>query len=425
MKIALTLAGGGSKGSYEMGAWQALNELNKEFHIVTGTSIGALNGGMMVQGEYQRCYDLWQKINIDNVLYNGFEIENFNLKQILKTPEFKTFLHHYIRQFKTDITPFKHLMEDYIKPDLIRNSEIIFGVNVSKFPKIKKEEVVLNELSDSDIKHYLLASCSIFPVFPICRFHGKQYIDGGYSDNLPIDFAFKLGANKVIAIDLNHNITHKHYLNHEDVSYIYPKWDLGSFLYFDRDFITRNRMLGYYDVYKYFGYYDGFKFTFIKNEKNNIDASKITNIILEDDTKYNELNLKNYIKIKGYENTYSYLNKHLKEKIKDYDYYLKTLEELLVIFDYNINDIYEVIDIVKDLENKIKEINYDEYQENLNLIKSISKKREYINNTNKKEFVSLIYNKQYDYEFKMFIKQTNVELYLAMIFIEEGFTNEI
>ena len=33
-KTALVLAGGGSRGSYELGVWQALRELDIDIHIV-------------------------------------------------------------------------------------------------------------------------------------------------------------------------------------------------------------------------------------------------------------------------------------------------------------------------------------------------------------------------------------------------------
>ena len=46
-KYAVTLAGGGSKGIYQIGAWKALDELGIEFEAVTGTSIGAINGAFM------------------------------------------------------------------------------------------------------------------------------------------------------------------------------------------------------------------------------------------------------------------------------------------------------------------------------------------------------------------------------------------
>ena len=41
---ALVLGGGGAKGSYEVGVWKALNKLNMKFDIVTGVSIGSING---------------------------------------------------------------------------------------------------------------------------------------------------------------------------------------------------------------------------------------------------------------------------------------------------------------------------------------------------------------------------------------------
>lgn len=35
MKRAIVLAGGGTKGSYEVGVWRALNELGIDYQIVT------------------------------------------------------------------------------------------------------------------------------------------------------------------------------------------------------------------------------------------------------------------------------------------------------------------------------------------------------------------------------------------------------
>ena len=51
MKRALVLNGGGSRGAYEIGAWQALDELGVRFDGVYGTSIGALNAAFFAQGD--------------------------------------------------------------------------------------------------------------------------------------------------------------------------------------------------------------------------------------------------------------------------------------------------------------------------------------------------------------------------------------
>ena len=40
MKRAIVLAGGGAKGSYQMGFWTAIRELGIDFQITTGSSVG-------------------------------------------------------------------------------------------------------------------------------------------------------------------------------------------------------------------------------------------------------------------------------------------------------------------------------------------------------------------------------------------------
>ena len=54
---ALVLSGGGSKGSYQIGVWKALRELNIKIDIVTGTSAGALNAALITQNTYRRAID--------------------------------------------------------------------------------------------------------------------------------------------------------------------------------------------------------------------------------------------------------------------------------------------------------------------------------------------------------------------------------
>ena len=44
MKRALVLSGGGAKGAYQLGVYKALKRLGIKINIITGTSIGAING---------------------------------------------------------------------------------------------------------------------------------------------------------------------------------------------------------------------------------------------------------------------------------------------------------------------------------------------------------------------------------------------
>ena len=50
---ALVLAGGGARGSYQVGVWKALMELDWHPQIITGTSVGSLNGAMFVLDLYE------------------------------------------------------------------------------------------------------------------------------------------------------------------------------------------------------------------------------------------------------------------------------------------------------------------------------------------------------------------------------------
>ena len=49
---ALVLAGGGARGSYQVGVWRALTELGWRPGIITGTSVGSLNGAMFALDLY-------------------------------------------------------------------------------------------------------------------------------------------------------------------------------------------------------------------------------------------------------------------------------------------------------------------------------------------------------------------------------------
>lgn len=62
MKQAIALAGGGTKGAYQVGAWKAMRELGVPFDIVTGTSIGSVTAALMVQDDFDRAWELWTHI---------------------------------------------------------------------------------------------------------------------------------------------------------------------------------------------------------------------------------------------------------------------------------------------------------------------------------------------------------------------------
>lgn len=83
MKTALVLSGGGAKGAYEAGCIRALQEMGYEFDLVCGTSIGALNGLLVAQKDFDSMYRMWEELSIEQVMKEPLNLD-FRL-----TPSFR------------------------------------------------------------------------------------------------------------------------------------------------------------------------------------------------------------------------------------------------------------------------------------------------------------------------------------------------
>lgn len=260
IKRAIVLSGGGSKGSYQIGAWKALNALNIDYDIVTGTSIGAFNGALMVQRDYERALELWQDIDIDKVMINGLNLRTDLNYYIEHRDKLLPFVKSYTNNKGMDIAPLKMLLNAYVNEQKFFSSSVDYGLVSVKIPSFQPCQKRKSSMTKENLKSWILASASCFPAFPICEIDNEGYIDGGYYDNLPIDFAWQLGAQDVIAIALNPK-PHK-YSKHPLVQCIQPKERLGGMLDFDKTTMSANITLGYLDTLKSFGKLMGRDFSF-------------------------------------------------------------------------------------------------------------------------------------------------------------------
>lgn len=260
-KRALVLGGGGSKGAYQVGAYQALCELGVEFDMVVGVSIGALNGAIITQGDFSQLKTLWQHIDIDSVLNNGLNWTSKIDYYFENTQKIIPFLKSYAHNKGMDTAPLQHILEKYLDWQRLQDSRIDFGLVCLEVPSLTPREITKQHIKKGYLPKWILASASCFPAFPIYEIDGKSYIDGGYYDNLPIDLAFKMGASEVIAISLNPEFQTKYDIN-PLVTHIKPSMNLGTMLDFTQDSIKHNIQLGYLDTMRAFGKYQGRSFTF-------------------------------------------------------------------------------------------------------------------------------------------------------------------
>ena len=264
-KIALVLGGGGTKGAYQAGAIKALKELGIEFDLVTGTSIGAMHACMVVQHDEDKLDEIWDNITSHNIINDELSLDLNPEKLYQERDLILPFFKKYMREKGTDVTPLKQMLEDVVDPEKIRSSDIDFACMATVYPNFEPF-VIDKQMLETRGPEYLLASASCFPIFPVCEIDGNRYIDGGYSDNLPINLAFAKGATEVIAIDLRVNPHHPDYMRRQHVTYLAPVFDLGVMMDFNRDQIETSRLMGYNDVMKRYGKYKGMGYTFLPHE---------------------------------------------------------------------------------------------------------------------------------------------------------------
>ena len=261
-KIGLVLSGGGSKGAYEAGVYKALRKLHINIDIVTGTSIGAVNGMMIVQKSYYKIRKFWRSVSFSKI----YKEEEFPIIKDLKLSKvYAQYAKAFINGGGLDVSKMAKMFDEYYNPRKFFNSNIDFGVvtyNMTKRkPVIKKKK----DLTPKNLKDYILASASCYPAFQPYKIGKDLYIDGGYHDNLPINLAAELGATKIIAVDLRAIGLKKKIVDSSiDIITIAPKNKIASFLIFDKNYAREAVKFGYNDAMKTFKKLDGNIFTFRK-----------------------------------------------------------------------------------------------------------------------------------------------------------------
>ena len=262
---ALVLAGGGARGSYQVGVWRALTELGWNPQIITGTSVGSLNGAMFALDLYETARDMWTSIRSQDVMELPEETRNLT--------ELHQFLRDVVRAGGMDVTPLEEIVERVLDEDALRASPIRFGLVTVEKRGLKPRELPLEEIPKGKVKDYLLASAACFPALRAKQIDGVQFLDGGYRDNMPTALAQKMGAEELVCVDLEGvGITLPNRTG-LPTTMVRSYWELGDILHFDPDTARRNIELGYHDTLRAFGRLRGCAYAVAKNEQTAQDAA--------------------------------------------------------------------------------------------------------------------------------------------------------
>lgn len=183
-KIGLALGSGGSKGLAHIGVIKALLENNIPIDFIAGSSIGAMAGGFYAAGlDVKKMEEIALEANWRRM----FSLVDPHLKQGLIGGE-----------------KVKAFIEGYLNGKKIEDCKIPF---VAVATDLKTGEVVI--LNKGEMAQAIRASISIPLVFKPVEIDGKTLADGGLSAPVPVEIVRAMGADIVIAVNLD-----KHY--HDD-----------------------------------------------------------------------------------------------------------------------------------------------------------------------------------------------------------------
>lgn len=263
----LVLGGGGAKGSYEIGVWKALRELEMPIIAVAGTSVGALNGAMIVQNDYDKAYELWTNISVEAVINMNEKISELDRKG--RVEEIAKLIRAAIHSGGLDITPLKQLLNETVDEEKIRRSHMEFGFVTFSMTDLKPVSIFKEQVPKGQMADYLLASAA-FPAFQPLEIDGKIFIDGGVYDNMPISLAVEKGIYNIISVDVSGMGLVKK-VKSEDLNIIQIKNSehLGPTLGFSIEGAKRNIEIGYFDAMKAFGEYKG-KYYYFTDMNNSV-----------------------------------------------------------------------------------------------------------------------------------------------------------
>ena len=210
-KIGLVLSGGGAKGLAHIGVLKVIDSLGIKIDYIGGTSMGAIIGGMYASGYTGKQLDsIFKTLTIDDLVQDNIPRKS------------KILINKRNDDIYALVLPFKNLKLE--TPNALSKglynfnflSKISYHVrNIRDFKKLPipffcmatdietGQQVVLDK---GVFPQALVASSSIPSIFYPIEIEGRLLIDGGVTNNYPVEKLRELGAEFIIGVDVQEEL---------------------------------------------------------------------------------------------------------------------------------------------------------------------------------------------------------------------------
>jgi NTE family protein len=215
-QIVLVLQSGGALGAYQGGVYQALHEAGIEPDWVIGTSIGAINAGLIAgnapENRLEALTTFWRRVENRNLLdtmqeawakfeftqgswYNPFRTMSavFGGVPNFYAPKPAAFASPHIPFGPEDVSyystgPLRRNLSEMIDFDRINTGSMRMTVGAAS---VRTGEMHYFDTHASALSlDHVMASGALPPAFPAVRIDGELYWDGGIVSNTPVEAVF-------------------------------------------------------------------------------------------------------------------------------------------------------------------------------------------------------------------------------------------
>ena len=209
-KVGLVIGGGGAKGAAAIGILKELERAQIPVDYIAGTSIGAIIGGLYSQG--YRADDLETLFCSQNWLALLADRDTTLVGKVYKEADGVVYIFGFPVRRKADAKVkkgFGMLHGDHIYnflDSLVRHSPVQRGTVEKAIPfscvafDIRRQQEIV--LDTGSMARNMRASMAIPGAFKPVQIDTLMLVDGGMGNNLPVDVVRKMGADIVIAVDL-------------------------------------------------------------------------------------------------------------------------------------------------------------------------------------------------------------------------------
>ena len=180
-KIGLALGSGSARGWAHIGVIQALSEAGIHIDYIAGTSIGSVVGAVYASGNINTLREVVLQLDWKQIAY-FFDVV-LPKSGLIDGKKLSAFVRSHVNRINIEDLPIPFCT---VSTDLTTGEEVI--------------------IQSGDIIDAVRASISVPGIFTPVKKNGAFLVDGGLVNPVPVSVTRQMGADFVIAVDLNHGI---------------------------------------------------------------------------------------------------------------------------------------------------------------------------------------------------------------------------